>query len=179
MVQVRILWKEKTKKIIFFIDFFYSLIYFPFLLLLYLSLISLSTIFSHISMANHHITVSLDRFLWNGFAGLSVCVLSHAYSMTLMSKHRCTVSLRLSLFIFVINNNSPWAGSFVFFSNAQYVNLPRSRFTIETKAHDKTGIQIDMCFSWHILSVNAQTYLSMHAVSPEPLLLARALNGCR
>ena len=53
--------KRKKKKIIF-LYFFYSLLYFPFLFLLYLLNIIIN-IFSHISMVNHNTPVFLDRLL--------------------------------------------------------------------------------------------------------------------
>ena len=108
-------------------------------------------------MANHHTTVFLGRLLCNGLANLSLCmILSHSYFcvqdlMTLMRLHRCTFTSRPSRFVFVKNTTfMSWIVCFLLI--CIYVNLPRSTFT-------------KWAYIWHIFSVNAQTRLSMHAVS--------------
>ena len=101
-------------------------------------------------MINPHTTEFLGSLPWNGLADLSVCILSHSQVcvhdlMTLMRLHRCTFSSRPSLFVFVIN------------TTFHELNCLLSSY---------------MQNIWHILSVKAQTCLSVWVVLSEPLLLS-------
>ena len=112
--------------------------------------------------------------------------------MTLMRLHRCTFSSRPSLFVFVINTTCQCSDA-----PEHACSLARAFISL---AHAQNGRTYGICFqsllrrdlvctqscqslhcsrtytqwvcTWHLLSVNAQTSLSMRAVSPGPSLLS-------
>ena len=112
--------------------------------------------------------------------------------MTLMRLHRCTFSSRPSLFVSVINTTCQCSDA-----PEHACSLARAFISL---AHEQNGRTYGICFqsllrrdlvcmqscqslhcsrtytqwvcTWHLLSVNAQTSLSMRAVSPGPSLLS-------
>ena len=112
--------------------------------------------------------------------------------MTLMRLHRCTFSSRPSLFVFVINTTCQCSDA-----PEHACSLARAFISL---AHAQNGRTYGICFqsllrrdlvcmqscqslhcsrtytqwvyTWHLSSVNAQTSLSMRAVSPGPSLLS-------